>query len=73
MLDSVTKRRIDSCRDIFVGKVPDPRSQIEQITVAIIYKFMHDMDQQAVDLGDQPSLFARHKVDGREKDFAQYA
>jgi len=27
MLDAETKRRIDSCRDILVGKVPDPKSQ----------------------------------------------
>ena len=28
MLDTETKRRIDSCRDILVGKVPDPKSAI---------------------------------------------
>ncbi len=38
MLDADTKRRIDSCRDILVGKVPDPKSQVEQITIALIYK-----------------------------------
>ena len=31
-------------RDILVGKVPDPKSQVEQITIALIYKFMDDMD-----------------------------
>ena len=36
MLDSTTKRRIDSCRDILVGKVPDRKSQVEQITIALI-------------------------------------
>ena len=40
MLDSETKGRIDSARDILVGKVPDPKSQVEQITIALIYKFM---------------------------------
>ena len=40
MLDTVTKRRIDTARDILVGKVPDPKSQVEQITIALIYKFM---------------------------------
>ncbi len=77
MLDSTTKRRIDDCRDILVGKVPDPKSQIEQITVALIYKFMHDMDEQAVELGGKASFFAKHKVmvNGKEeeKDYAQYA
>jgi len=27
MLDAKTKTRIDSARDILVGKVPDPKSQ----------------------------------------------
>ena len=40
MLDTATKRRIDTARDILVGKVPDPKSQVEQITIALIYKFM---------------------------------
>ena len=43
MLDTDTKRRIDTARDILVGKVPDPKSQVEQITIALIYKFMDDM------------------------------
>jgi type I restriction enzyme M protein len=51
MLDTETKRRIDSCRDILVGKVPDPKSQVEQITIALIYKFMDDMDAEAEELG----------------------
>lgn len=57
MLDSVTKRRIDSCRDILVGKVPDPKSQVEQITIALIYKFMDDMDMEAEALGGKRSFF----------------
>src|SRR3970040_1365483 len=40
MLDTGTKRRIDTARDILVGKVPDPKSQVEQITIALIYKLM---------------------------------
>ena len=58
MLDSETKRRIDSCRDILVGKVPDPKSQVEQITIALIYKFMDDMDAEAEELGGTRSFFA---------------
>jgi type I restriction enzyme M protein len=57
MLDNETKRRIDSARDILVGKVPDPKSQVEQITVAMIYKFMDDMDLEAIELGGEPSFF----------------
>ncbi|MDP1606662.1 MAG: N-6 DNA methylase, partial [Rhodocyclaceae bacterium] len=58
MLDTDTKRRIDSCRDILVGKVPDPKSQVEQITIALIYKFMDDMDAEAEELGGKRSFFA---------------
>lgn len=57
MLDTETKRRIDTCRDILVGKVPDPKSQVEQITVALIYKFMDDMDLEAEELGGKPTFF----------------
>ncbi|MEO7796521.1 MAG: N-6 DNA methylase [Opitutaceae bacterium] len=64
MLDSATKRRIDTARDILVGKVPDPKSQVEQITIALIYKFMDDMDAQAEELGGKRKFFAG--------DFAKY-
>lgn len=58
MLDTDTKRRIDTARDILVGKVPDPKSQVEQITIALIYKFMDDMDAEAEELGGQRRFFA---------------
>jgi len=58
MLDTDTKRRIDSARDILVGKVPDPKSQVEQITIALIYKFMDDMDAEVVELGGKRTFFA---------------
>ena len=57
MLDSATKRRIDTARDILVGKVPDPKSQVEQITIALIYKFMDDMDAEAEELGGKRKFF----------------
>ena len=58
MLDADTKRRIDTARDILVGKVPDPKSQVEQITIALIYKFMDDMDALSEELGGERSFFA---------------
>jgi type I restriction enzyme M protein len=58
MLDTTTKKRIDDCRDILVGKVPDPKSQIEQITIALIYKFMDDMDMESVELGGERRFFS---------------
>ena len=57
MLDAETKRRIDTARDILVGKVPDPKSQVEQITIALIYKFMDDMDRESVEMGGKRSFF----------------
>ncbi|MBW2664484.1 MAG: N-6 DNA methylase, partial [Deltaproteobacteria bacterium] len=65
MLDNGTKKRIDSARDILVGKVPDPKSQVEQITIAMIYKFMDDMDNQTEGLGGKATFFAG--------EFKQYA
>ena len=64
MLDADTKSRIDTARDILVGKVPDPKSQVEQITIALIYKFMDDMDAESEELGGNRKFFAC--------EFAQY-
>jgi type I restriction enzyme M protein len=58
MLDTDTKRRIDTARDLLVGKVPDPKSQVEQITIALIYKFMDDMDAEAEELGGKRKFFS---------------
>lgn len=65
MLDSATKKRIDDARDTLVGKVPVPSSQVEQITIALIYKFMYDMDNDAISMGGNPKFFTG--------DYAQYA
>lgn len=83
MLDTQTKRRIDDCRDILVGKLPDPKAQIEQITIGLIYKFMDDMDKEAIELGGQAKFFSDYKVpdpefpNDRNKDkvieFSKYA
>ena len=64
MLDADTKRRIDTARDILVGKVPDPKSQVEQITIALIYKFMDDIDAESEELGGERTFFSG--------DFARY-
>lgn len=58
MLTNATKRKIDTARDILVGKIPVPTSQVEQITLALVYKFMSDMDKKAKDLGDSSGFFA---------------
>ena len=36
MLDTDTKRRIDTAPEILVGKVPDPKSLVGQIAIALI-------------------------------------
>jgi type I restriction enzyme M protein len=58
MLDSETKNRINTARDILVGKVPDPKSQVEQITIALIYKFMDDMDVESEEMGGKRTFFS---------------
>ena len=57
MLNSDTKRRIDACRDVLVGKLPQPSNQVELITLALIYKFMDDLDEESVKLGGKRSFF----------------
>ena len=59
MLTQDTKKHIDAARQILVGVVPNPMSQVEQITNALIYKFMDDMDQQTIKAGGDPSFFVK--------------
>ena len=58
MLDDVTKKRINTLRQILVGKLPDPKAQVEQITNGLIYKFMNDMDEQSVSMGGKSTYFS---------------
>ena len=57
MLDQETKKRINDLRDTLVGKVPDPKNQVEQIMIALIFKFMNDMDKESTDLGGKAAFF----------------
>ncbi len=57
MLSASTKKHIDDARDVLVGVAPNPTTQIDQITYALIYKFMDDMDQAAIQAGGEPSFF----------------
>lgn len=57
MLKFDVKRKINTLRDILVGKVPDPKAQVEQITIAMIYKFMDDMDIEAMEFGGNRKFF----------------
>src|SRR5258708_12210169 len=58
MLNRINKKKIDNGRDILVGKIPMPTTQVEQITLALIYKFMSDMDKRGKALGDKNGFFA---------------
>ncbi|HEX7483694.1 MAG TPA: N-6 DNA methylase [Candidatus Saccharimonadales bacterium] len=51
------KKRIDTLRDILVGAVPSPAGQIEQITYALIYKFMSDIDDKSSSIGGKRTYF----------------
>lgn len=58
MLNTKTKSAIDSARDILVGKIPSPSAQVEQITLAMLYKSMDDMDQESIQHGGKATYFA---------------
>jgi type I restriction-modification system DNA methylase subunit len=51
------RKRIDTARNILVGAVPSPAGQIDQITYALMYKFMNDIDDQSAALGGKRSYF----------------
>lgn len=51
------RRRIDTARQILVGAVPSPAGQIDQITYALMYKFMNDIDDESAALGGKRSYF----------------
>jgi type I restriction enzyme M protein len=57
MLNADTKRHIEAARDVLVGVAPNPMTQIDQITYALIYKFMDDMDEAAIKAGGDRSFF----------------
>lgn len=60
------KQKIKACRDVLVGVIPSPEAQVQQITIALIYKFMDDMDKEAQEKHNaQPMFFAG--------EYAQYA
>lgn len=67
MLDSTTKSIINNARNILVGKVPNPQSQVDLITIAMIYKFMDDMDKETIEFGGERSFFKDEKIEKNEK------
>ena len=57
MLDAATKRRIDTARDLSSARCPTQES-VEQITIALIYKFMDDIDAESEEFGGTRTFFA---------------
>lgn len=57
MLDARTKQIIDNACDVLVGKVPNPQTQVDIITTALIYKFMDDMDLDGLELSGHRTFF----------------
>jgi type I restriction-modification system DNA methylase subunit/restriction endonuclease S subunit len=57
MLTKETRQHIDNARDILVGQLPLPTDQVELITIALIYKFMDDIDESAKKLGGKVTYF----------------
>ena len=53
-------KQIDAVRDTIVGKIPMLNTQVEQITMALLYKFMDDMDQESIDFGGNPTFFSEN-------------
>ena len=58
MLSRETKKKIDDARDILVGQLPLPSDQVELITIALIYKFMDDQDEDLRQLGYEEAFFS---------------
>ncbi|MBE6460215.1 MAG: methyltransferase domain-containing protein [Alphaproteobacteria bacterium] len=57
MLDARTKQTIDNACDVLVGRVPNPQTQVDIITTALIYKFMDDMDLDGLELSGHRTFF----------------
>lgn len=57
MLNKETKKKIDNARNILVGVLPLPSDQIELITIALIYKFMDDQDEELRSVGLEEKFF----------------
>ena len=53
-------KAIKDLRDTIVGKVPLPNDQVDQITLALLYKFMDDMDQVSLEMGGVATFFSEN-------------
>lgn len=61
MLTSDKKQKIDSLHQTLVGVMPVPATRVEQITLALIYKFMSDIDEENKELGGKSFFNGEYK------------
>ena len=59
------KNIVSTARDLLVGKVPLPVDQCQEITRALIYKFLSAEDAASVGLGGEPSYFTGQRAECR--------
>ena len=59
------KNIVSTARDLLVGKVPLPVDQCQEITRALIYKFLSAEDAASVGLGGQPRYFTGERAECR--------
>lgn len=59
------KNIVGTARDLLVGKVPLPVDQCQEITRALIYKFLSAEDALSVGLGGEPSYFTGERAECR--------
>ena len=59
------KNIVGTARDLLVGKVPLPVEQCQEITRALIYKFLSAEDALSVGLGGEPSYFTGERAECR--------
>ena len=52
------QKAIQDLKDTIVGKVPLPSDQVDQITLALLYKFMDDMDKLGMQMGGVATFFS---------------
>ncbi len=57
MMNGDNKRIMDNARDVLVGVIPDPKGQVEQITAALVYRYLDELDQKSVAAGGKRSFF----------------
>ena len=51
------RQKIDKARAALLGIIPDPKGQVEQITTALVYKYLDKLDSDSVAIGGRRTYF----------------